>query len=193
MMIYDQLPQQILTIERLLTFHARQTPYNSAVVFLKPRSANSLKESINVNWMKSLPMSFNIFFFNLWGKKKKKVYNCRKFVGHLIIVGHLSDVGKLSSLKLFLVPQFGSALPWGMVALSRAGPISAGSRANLIMLLFGFTFCTSMRMDPVRRPAWQLCTTGMFSLCLFSLFPLGSLVDAVADNVAIRHPQIHKL
>lgn len=32
-LIYDELPQRILIIERLFTFHTRQTPYNNAVVF----------------------------------------------------------------------------------------------------------------------------------------------------------------
>lgn len=32
-LIYDELPQQILTIERLFTFHARRTLYDNAVLF----------------------------------------------------------------------------------------------------------------------------------------------------------------
>lgn len=57
-----ELPKQILTIVRLFTFHARQTPYDKCSVFVKLSSDISLKEIISVNQMNPLPTSFNIFF-----------------------------------------------------------------------------------------------------------------------------------
>lgn len=61
-LIHNELPKQILTIVRLFTFHARQTPYDKCSVFLKLSSDISLKEIISVNQMNPLPTSFNNFF-----------------------------------------------------------------------------------------------------------------------------------